>query len=136
MAISGVSLASATSFQNPNDPRQQLLQLAQAINSGDLTGAQQAYAQLTQTLGNTSTSNSTSGIPSDPFSQALAAIGQSLQSGSIQGAQQALASLQAQGGRGHHHHGGGRHSDAGSNANASTTALTAPGTGANVDVTA
>ena len=93
MAISGVLLASATSLQNPNDPRQQFLQLAQAINSGDLTSAQQAYGQLTQTLGNNS-NGSNSRTSNDPFSQALAAIGQSLQSGDIQGAQQALASLQ------------------------------------------
>jgi hypothetical protein len=34
MAISGVSLASSTNFRNPNDPRQQFVALAKAINSG------------------------------------------------------------------------------------------------------
>jgi hypothetical protein len=43
MAISGVSLASPASFQNPNDPRQQFVELAKTINSGNLTGAQQTY---------------------------------------------------------------------------------------------
>ncbi len=143
MAVSGVSLASSVGFQNPNDPRQQFVQLARAINSGDLAGAQQAYATLSQTLGGSSNGggSNSSNNSSDPFSQALAAIGQALQSGDIQGAQQALASLQqAQGGRGHHHHGG-HHRDAGSSgsAGASSTAPLAsvnPGTtGGNVDVT-
>ena len=106
MAVSGVSLTSAASFQNPNDPRQQFLQLARAIGSGNLAGAQQAFAQLSQTLGgNGGGSNTTNANPNDPVTQALAVIGQALQSGDIGAAQQALASLQqAQGGRGHHHH--------------------------------
>ena len=141
MAISGVSLASPTSFQNPNDPRQQFAQLAKAINSGDLTGAQQAFAQLSQTLGNNSNASNPAGNSNDPFSQALAAIGQALQSGDIGGAQQALAALQqrAQGARGHHHHG--HRGNAGQNGDANavspaTSSVTAGPTGATVDVTA
>ena len=108
MAISGVSLGSPTSLQNPNDPRQQFVQLAKAINSGDLAGAQQAYAVLSQALG-TNTNGGNAANSNDPFSQALAAIGQALQSGDIGAAQQALSSLQqAQGARGHHHHHGHR----------------------------
>ena len=141
MAVSGVSLAAPPSFQNPNDPRQQFAQLAKAISSGDLTGAQQAFAQLSQTLGNNS-NGSTAGNSNDPVSQALSSIGQALQSGDIGGAQQALASLQqqAQGARGHHHHG--HRGDAGQNgddANASSTAtasVTAGTSGATLDVTA
>ena len=115
MAVSGVSPGSAASLQtNPqNDPRLLFLQLSQAINAGNLTGAQQAYSQLTQALGNNGgTSNS-----NDPFSQALNAIGQALQNKDIGGAQQALSQLQQQmqANRGHHHHahhgGGGQASD-------------------------
>jgi hypothetical protein len=159
MAISGVSLASPTNVQNPADPRQQLLALAKAINSGNLTGAQQAFAQLSQTLGGNSTGSGSSGSntntktntntnkPNDPFSQALDAIGQALQSGDISGAQQALASLQqqAQSGRAHHHHGGhrgGGGSNGGTNASTATSPLTSGTTGTSatvgtsVDVTA
>jgi hypothetical protein len=151
MAISGVSLASPTNFQNPADPRQQLLALAKAINSGNLTGAQQAFAQLSQTLGGNSNggggSNTNTNNPNDPFSQALDAIGQALQSGDISGAQQALASLQqqAQSGRAHHHHGGhrgGAGANGGTNASTATSPLTSATTGAGatvgtaVDVTA
>jgi hypothetical protein len=143
MAVSGVSLASAASFQNPNDPRQQFLQLARAINSGNLAGAQQAFAQLSQTLGGSSGSGSNaSQNRNDPVSQALATIGQALQSGDIGAAQQALASLQqAQGGRGHHHHHGQR-SDVDQSGSQVTGTVATPAsvspatTGTSLDVTA
>jgi hypothetical protein len=141
MAISGVSLASSATLQNPNDPRQQFLQLARAISSGNLSGAQQAFANLSQTLGN-GANGGDSGNPSDPVSQALAAIGQALQSGDIGAAQQALASLQqAHGARGHHHHHGGQGSNAGPDDGAppsgsSAPAPAAPTTGTSLDVTA
>src|SRR5262249_58554963 len=113
MAISGVSLGSSASLQNPNDPRQQFLQLARAISSSNLSGAQQAFANLSQTLGNGANGGDSSN-PTDPVSQALAAIGQALQSGDIGAAQQALASLQqAHGARGHHHPHGGQGGNAG-----------------------
>ena len=137
MAISGVSLGSVANYQNPNDPRQLFLQLAKAINSGDLTGAQQAFAQLGQALGNNAGGSNSANNPNDPVSQALAAIGQALQSGDLGGAQQALASLQqAQGPRGHHHHGG--HRGGGSNAASSSAPAAVPATttGTNIDVTA
>ena len=141
MAVSGVSLASAASFQNPNDPRQQFLQLARAINSGNLAGAQQAFAQLSQTLGNTAGGNNSSSS-NGPVTQALAVIGQALQSGDIGAAQQALASLpQAQGGRGHRHHHGHR-ADADQNGSQNPGAAGAPASvspataGTTLDVTA
>ncbi len=141
MAVSGVSLGSPVSLQNPNDPRQQFLQLAKAINAGDLAGAQQAFARLSQTLG-ASANPSNANTPTDPASQALAAIGQALQSGDIGAAQQALAALQqAQGARGHHHHRG-HHADMDQNgAPSPSSGGTAPSiapatTGATVDVTA
>jgi hypothetical protein len=141
MAISGVSLAPPASFQNPNDPRQQFAQLAKAISSGDLSAAQQAYAQLSQTLGN-NPNGSAGSNSNDPFAQALASIGQALQSGDVGGAQQALASLQqqAQGARGHHHHGhrggAGQNGDA-TATNAETASVTISSTtGTTLDVTA
>jgi len=143
MAISGISLGSPASVQNPNDPRQQFLAVAKAITSGNLSGAQAAFAQLSQTLGNNSNGGNSADKPNDPLSQALAAIGQALQSGDINGAQQALASLQqqAQGARGHHHHHGHR-GDAGPNGGttpssaATTPSITAATTGTTLDVTA
>ena len=144
MAISGVSSASSIPTNTQTDPRLLFAQLSKAISSGDINGAQQAYAQLTQALGNNGAAGSTNNS-NDPFSQALAAIGQSLQNGDIGGAQQALASLQQQmqAARGHHHHGG-HHGDGQASASASasnTTASTTPtlssGTSGNaVDVTA
>jgi hypothetical protein len=129
MAVSGVSLTSPASQIDQADPRQLLFQLANAIKAGNITGAQQAFAQLTQALGNTTANDANS-----KFGQALDAIGQALQGNDINGAQQALAQLQqqAQPGRRHHHHGGGQPNE--------TNALSAnspppPGTGNNVDVT-
>ena len=125
MAISGVSLAST----------------AKAISSGNLTGAQQALAQLSQTLGGNS-NGSNAANANDPLSQALDAIGQALQSGDIGGAQQALAAFQqqTQAGRGHHHHGGhrgGGESNQGANPGSTASSSPAGGTiGINVDVTA
>jgi hypothetical protein len=137
MAVSGIASAFTVNPSDPNDPRQQFLQLANAINSGNLTGAQQSFAQLSQSLGLNS-----SGTPANPFMQALATIGQDLQSGDLQGAQQTLASLQqqARSGRGHHHHhGGGQDGGTATGANASgnsTPSLLADGIGTNLDVTA
>jgi hypothetical protein len=96
MAVSGVSSGPAAYHYPQNNVLSQFAQLAKSVTSGNLTGAQQAYGQLTQTLGNTHAGNS-----KGAFAQALNAIGQALQSGNIIGAQQALTSLQqAQGGRG------------------------------------
>src|SRR5262249_29022143 len=104
MAVSAVSGAPAA-YQPPQqyaEYRQTFGQLVTAIKSGDLSGAQQAYAALSQLQ--------SSGVgPSNlnsPIAQALNQIGQSLQNGDISGAQSALASLsqQAQGAHHHHHH--------------------------------
>ena len=140
MALSGISPPTSISTNPQTDPRLLFMQLSKAIGSGDLNGAQQAYAQLTQALGGTGAS----GNANDPFSQALAAIGQSLQSGDIGGAQQALASLQQQmqATRGHHHrghHGGGQASAGSGNvaSSAAATVTVSNGTSGNaVDVTA
>jgi hypothetical protein len=102
MAISGVGSTPLINYPNSplTDFRQTYVQLVKAIRSGDLSGAQQAYAALmqlqTSDQGPATDSNS-------PFAQALSRIGQSLQNGNITGAKQALAVPQGQT-RAHHHH--------------------------------
>ena len=146
MAVSGISPSSQLPPQSAqssqSDPQQLFSQLASAISSGNLTGAQQAYTQLTQSLGSNVNPNS-------PVGQALNQIGQELQSGSISGAQQALTSLQqqlqagqtGQASKGHHHHGGGGHRGGSSpppasSSDSSTSVPTSATTGTNVNVTA
>jgi DNA-binding FadR family transcriptional regulator len=116
--------------------------LAQALQSGDLAGAQQAMASLQQdspwvnrALSGATDGNSTSG---GAATSPLQALSKALQSGDLAGAQQAFAKLQqAVGGHhGHHHHA----ASAASSATASTTATSAPATsaaaGGSVDTTA
>src|SRR5262249_40156860 len=107
-------------------------QLAKAIGSGDLSDAQQAYATLTQTQGNTPGSNANS-----PFGQALTQIGQALQNGDLAGAQKALDALRSQTqGAHHHHHHGGHHSSGGESTAATPPTSSNSGASTNVDVTA
>ena len=137
MAIAPVSTTSA-SIPPPIDPmRQAFGQLTGAIQSGDLSAAQSAFAALTQAQPNQG---------SGPFSQALSQIGDALQSGDIGKAQQALAALQQQmqamkGAHHHHghHHGGGGDKSQSASASPSTSSdpTTASTASTNlVDVTA
>ena len=107
--ISSVDPSSQTPTASFNDPRNSIRQLFTAIQSGDLSAAQQAYGALGALAQPDPTQTSTVGKDFD-------AIGQALQSGNITAAQQALSTLQqdlqaaAQTHRhhhGHHHHGGG-----------------------------
>ena len=80
--------------------RQAFSQLANALQSGNLSAAQNAYDTL---------ASSPAAQGTGPFAQALAQIGKDLQSKDLDGAKQALSSLQQQQqARGHHrhHHGG------------------------------
>ena len=120
MSISAISNSSATYQPNQQDGAlQDFMQLIKAIKSGDLKGAQQAYAAFSQ-------AKLTSGAqtdPNSPFSEALKQIGQALQSGNIGDAQQALSSLQNQMHAGHHH----RHhvkADAGNSVDSTTPTAT------------
>ena len=137
MAIAPVSTTSA-SILPPIDPmRQAFGQLTGAIQSGDLSAAQSAYAALTQAQPNQG---------SGPFSQALSQIGDALQSGDIGKAQQALAALQQQmqamkgayHHHGHHHGGGGDKSQSASASPSSSSDPTTASTASTnlVDVTA
>src|SRR6516164_11089704 len=71
--------------------RQLLAGLVSSLNSGDLSGAQQAYSLLTQapTNGQAQFPN-----PNGPFRQAMNQIGQALQNGDLAGAQKASSLLQ------------------------------------------
>ena len=137
MAIAPVSTTSA-SIPPPIDPmRQAFGQLTGAIQSGDLSAAQSAFAALTQAQPNQG---------SGPFSQALSQIGDALQSGDIGKAQQALATLQQQmqamkgahHHHGHHHGGGGDKSQSASASPSSSSDPTTASTASTnlVDVTA
>jgi len=73
-----------------------LRQLGQALQAGDLAGAQQAYNAITQLAQNAPWQN---GATTGPFKiaqreQDFEAIGQALQSGDLVGAQKAFAALQ------------------------------------------
>lgn len=67
--------------------RRQHAQVAlwQAVNSGDLTGAQRAYSSLSQFP--------SSADPNGPLAQAISQVGQALKRGDLTAAQNALASL-------------------------------------------
>jgi hypothetical protein len=129
VSISPVSSSSINTPQNSNDnTAQQFAQLAQAIQSGDTSAAQQAYAAFTQSpAGQAASSN-----PDSPLGQALSQIGQSLESGDVSGAQQALSSLKPHGG--HHHRGasGGAQQTAAAPAGAPPSDPNAPGAHLNI----
>ncbi|MGA3115010.1 MAG: hypothetical protein ABSF90_11340 [Syntrophobacteraceae bacterium] len=74
-------------------------QLGQALQSGDLAGAQSAFATLQQDIQNASQSQS--GQQQSNWS----ALANALQSGDLAGAQKAFAALQTN--HHHHHHSGG-----------------------------
>ena len=71
--------------------QQSLAALVSSLNSGDLSGAQQAYSLLTQLPNN---GQAQFPNPNGPFRQAVNQIGQALQNGDLAGAQKALSSLQ------------------------------------------
>jgi hypothetical protein len=135
MAASAISSFSPT-YQAPNsqsDFRQTFGQLVGAINAGDLSGAQQAYASLSDQQAN---GQGPALNPNSPFAQALGQIGQALQGGDIGAAQTSLASLRSQGHGGHHHHHGGGSSAGGSTTLSTTSANAAPAANSNaLDVT-
>jgi DNA-binding FadR family transcriptional regulator len=92
--------------------RQEFNALASALQSGDLSGAQQAFAALQKLLpnfsANTQTQNGQPGSGQNTFPTDFNALGQALQSNDPQKAQEAFAKLQQDiqsiQGRHHHHH--------------------------------
>jgi outer membrane protein assembly factor BamD (BamD/ComL family) len=91
-----------------NQTQTEFQQLAQDLQAGNLTQAQNAFAALQQNapVGQVSTSN--------PLSQAFSALGTDLKAGNLSAAQQDFANIQQdvanvqqagqQGGQVHHHH--------------------------------
>jgi len=69
-------------------------QLGQALQSGDLAGAQQAFNAI-QTLGQSGPFANADPFRNNQREQDFAVIGQALQSGDLAGAQQAFAALQS-----------------------------------------
>jgi hypothetical protein len=112
-AITNAYHAYQTSGQNKfAQGRQGFQSLDSALQSGNLTAAQNAFAALQQLLPNSSTGNQTQngqqGSNQNPFATDLNAVGQALQSGKLSDAQKAFAKLkqdmQSLQGRHHHHH--------------------------------
>jgi len=127
MSISSITSSTVGPFQPTQQSQfsQTFNQLTQAIQSGNLSGAQQAYSSLTQlqSQGQGPSANS-------PLGQALTQIGQDLQDGSLSSAQQTLQSLpqQSQQAHGHHHHGGGGKAASSSTSSSATSSTSASST--------
>ncbi len=137
MSPSAVSLTSAsgqTQAQNPmKEIMQDFKQLASALKSGDLSGAQKAYSALQQLLPDQSQGG-------NPVSTDFAALGKALQSGDLSTAQSAFSQLQndlqsasqsgsanslTQAMKGHHHH---HHASSSQSSTASSTTTASSGT--------
>jgi len=131
-AISPTSNYQPSSFQSSF--RQAFSALVDAINSGNLADADQAYSSLSQLK---SSGQGPSTNPNSPLAQALSQIGQDLQSGNLQAAQQVLSSLQQAGH--HHHHGhqsGGEVSGGSTVSTTSSSASSAPSLANSLNITA
>jgi hypothetical protein len=93
MSVAGISstgaLAQSGFISTLQQRRNDFQQLAQALQSGDLSGAQAAFSDLTSLNQNRGVQSANSTISND-----FSAIGQALQSGDLAGAQQAFATLQ------------------------------------------
>ena len=84
--------------------RQDLRQLGQDLQAGDLTAAQADFVTLQNDMGQVT--NSGAGTANDSLAQALNQLGQDLQAGDLSAAQQDYAALRqvVRGMRHHHHH--------------------------------
>jgi hypothetical protein len=115
MSISSVSSSYSTyqpsrAQSNFKQVRQDFSDLANALQAGDLAGAQNAFSalqQLMQRVQSDSQSQSQGNGTQNQFSTDLAAIGKALQSGDVKSAKDALTKLQQDmqaGPQAHHHH--------------------------------
>jgi len=139
MSIGAVS--SSTPSIQPNSQqdamRQNFQALTQALQSGNLTAAQQAYATLTQNMPSQASGDS-SNDQTNPFQQALASIGSALQSGDISGAQTAMQNLTEtmKAHKGHHHQGAQSQSTDQATSTSTGTSTLSTATNSLLDVTA
>jgi hypothetical protein len=116
MTISAISSSGASFVSTIQKDRQAFNQLANALQSGDLNAAQNAYNTL---------ASSPMAQGNSPFAQAIQQIGQDLQSGdasALADAQKVMSSLQQARGHHHHHHGGGDEVSGASNSSSATGA--------------
>jgi len=145
LTISSISPLSTSAVQPASSPtnfRQTFNQLVSALNSGELSGAQQAFSALGQLQ---SSGQGPPGNSKTPFTQALGQIGQALQNNDVTAAKQALSTLPPGLARlhGHHGHHGVNDQFAASDATASsrasgsssgTTGSSSPGNSVNLTV--
>lgn len=91
MSVSAIlpstTLNQAYNLQTPNQQQTEFQQLTQALQSGNLSSAQQAFGALANNASN-------SGLLSVQMSQDLSKLGSALQSGNLAGARQAYSSVQ------------------------------------------
>jgi hypothetical protein len=140
-----MSISSVSSGHNAYQPsstqsnfkqvRQAFGDLANALQSGDLSGSQNAFSalqQLTQGVQFGSQSQSQGNSTQNQFSTDLSAIGQALQSGDVKLAQDALTKLQQdmQAPRQEHHHHRAHGAAGATTASSSTGATDSDGSGA------
>ncbi len=121
MAINGIAsgiLSILNSSQNQQSPFQKIgsefQQLAQDLQSGNLSQAQSDFTALSQNFPGLSQNSAipTAAAGNNPIAQTFAQLGQDLQAGNLQGAQQDFATLQQDlqqsspqvHGHRHHHH--------------------------------
>ena len=141
MTISNSAATGASSF----DPRATFKQtradfssLADALQSGDLSSAQGAFAQLqTDNPRLAQVLNSPASSSDNPRVADLKSLASALKSGDVNAAQQAFAKLQqdakvAGGGHHHHHH----HAAATNDGDADDTNGAGPATGVNLNTSA
>ena len=113
-SLSTTGSVQATSTNPFKKIREDMQQIATALQSGDLGSAQTAFATLQKDAPNL-TRESQNSDTTNPRAQALADLGSALQSGNLTQAQQAFSSLQqAMKAGGHHHHHGGSASESSS----------------------
>ena len=139
MSISGV-LSSYSAYQpsstqsNLKQVRQDFQDLAGALQSGDMPGAQTAYAALQQLIQGMQSASQPQGNGNGTqhqFNTDLAAVGKALQSGDVSAAQDAFKKLQQDmqaAGMGHHHHHHAHSAQGASNAVSPPTGSSAAGT--------
>jgi len=104
MRVSGAGSSVAMSAWQSR--QQNFTALASALGSGNLQGAQAAFATLTGAAQSKSASapSAATGAPASGQSDRFAALGQALASGDIAAAQKAFAQLTVSRSGGHHHH--------------------------------
>jgi hypothetical protein len=124
MSVSGISSNTFNPYQispNTNPIQQQFQQLGQALQAGNVSGAQSDFASLqaafSQSLTGSANSIGSSSTAASPITQAFNQLASDLQSGNVSAAQKDFSTAQqdiqntqgtlSPGGFHHHHHGGG-----------------------------